>query len=62
LFRATSLEKNEKREIDPTLGWGKLAEGGVDIHCIKANHVALLVRPHVEILAQELRVCLDQSR
>ena len=43
------------------LGWGVLAEGGVDVHFILANHVALLVKPHVEILAQELRVCLDQS-
>ncbi len=43
------------------MGWGALTEGDVDIHFIPANHVALLVKPHVEILAQELRACLDQS-
>jgi hypothetical protein len=43
------------------LGWGALAEGGVDVHSIQANHVALLARPHIEILAQELRICLDES-
>ena len=43
------------------LGWEVLAEGGVDVHFIQANHVALLVKPHIQILAQELRICLDQN-
>ncbi len=61
LFRAGRSGSNKKGINDPTMGWGVLAEDGVDIHFIQANHVALLVRPHVEILAQELRDCLDQS-
>jgi thioesterase domain-containing protein/acyl carrier protein len=61
LFRAVPSTSSKKWTGDPTLGWGVLAEGGVDDHFILANHVALLVKPHVEILAQELRVCLDQS-
>ncbi|MCL4559494.1 MAG: thioesterase domain-containing protein, partial [Chloroflexi bacterium] len=60
LFRAIGSRSSQKRAGDPMLGWGVLAEGGVDVHFIQANHVALLVKPHVEILAQELRVCLDQ--
>lgn len=62
LFRAVGSRSSKKRAGDPMLGWGVLAEEGVDVHFIQANHVALLVKPHVEILAQELRVCLDQSR
>lgn len=61
LFRASPSGPNENRVKDPTMGWGALAEGGVDVHFIRANHVSLLVKPHVETLAQELRECLDQS-
>lgn len=60
LIRATQSGSNEKGAGDPILGWGVLAQGGVNVHVIQANHVALLVKPYVEILAQELRVCLDQ--
>jgi amino acid adenylation domain-containing protein/non-ribosomal peptide synthase protein (TIGR01720 family) len=62
LFRAVRSRSSKKRDEDPMLGWGGLAEGGVDVHSIQANHVALLVKPHIELLAQELRICLDQSR
>jgi amino acid adenylation domain-containing protein len=62
LFRAARSGLNGKGVQNPTMGWGILAEGGVDVHCIQANHVALLVKPHVETLARELRICLDQSR
>ena len=59
LFRAARSGSNKKGADEPTMGWGVLANGGVDVHFIEANHVALLVRPHVEILAKELRECLD---
>lgn len=62
LFRAVRSGSSKKKGEDPMLGWGGLAEGGVDVHSIQANHVALLVKPHIEILAQELRICLDQNR
>ena len=60
LFRAVRPDRTEQRGRDHTMGWGGIAEGGVDVHSIQANHVALLAKPHVEILAQELRACLDQ--
>lgn len=60
LFRAERSGLNDKRGKDPSIGWGVIAEGGVDVHFIHANHVALLVKPHVEFLAQELIGCLDQ--
>jgi thioesterase domain-containing protein len=62
LFCAARSEPNEKDAKDPTMGWGVLAEGGVEVHFIQANHVGLLVKPHVEILSQELKIVLDQSR
>jgi amino acid adenylation domain-containing protein/non-ribosomal peptide synthase protein (TIGR01720 family) len=62
LLRATPAKQREQQDRDPTVGWGKLAESGVEIHPIQANHVALLVKPYVEVLAQELRACLDRVR
>jgi thioesterase domain-containing protein len=60
LFRATQSEPNKKGDKDPTMGWGLLAKGGVNVHLIRANHVALLVKPYIEILAQGLKNSLDQ--
>jgi thioesterase domain-containing protein len=61
LIRALTSDQDESSGRDPTLGWGMLAEGGVEIHNIRANHVALLARPYVKTLAQELRSYLDRS-
>jgi len=61
LFRAVPAERHEHQAGDPAMGWEKLAESEVEIYPIQANHVALLVKPYVEVLAQELRACLDRG-
>lgn len=38
---------------DPTLGWQQLASS-VEVHTVPGNHITMLDRPHVEILAQKL--------
>jgi amino acid adenylation domain-containing protein/non-ribosomal peptide synthase protein (TIGR01720 family) len=60
LFRAVPPQQSD-RAGDPRMGWGELAQRGVEVHTIQANHVALLVKPYVEVLARELKACLDQS-
>lgn len=52
---------NEAPFQDPTLGWGKVAQGGVDIHLVQGNHLSIVSKPHVEILAKQLRNCLEQA-
>jgi len=47
---------------DPTLGWSEWAAGGVDVHVVPGNHATMVYKPHVEVLAETLRVCLDQAR
>ena len=44
---------------DPTLGWSKWAAGGVDVHVVPGNHATMVYKPHVEVLAEKLRACLD---
>jgi amino acid adenylation domain-containing protein len=43
-------------------GWGKLAAGGVEIRVVPGHHLTMLREPHVKILAEELRVCLDKAQ
>jgi thioesterase domain-containing protein len=40
-------------------GWNAHAEGGVEIYAINANHVGLFIKPHIEVLAQEMQAILD---
>jgi amino acid adenylation domain-containing protein len=47
---------------DPTLGWAEWAGGGVDVHVVPGNHATMVYKPHVEVLAETLRACLDQVR
>jgi thioesterase domain-containing protein len=46
-----------KRE-DPTLGWGSLAEGGLEIHDVPTGHMSMLFAPNVETFAEMLKEVL----
>jgi amino acid adenylation domain-containing protein len=46
---------------DPTLGWSEWAAGGADVHVVPGNHATMVYQPHVEVLADKLRACLDQA-
>jgi thioesterase domain-containing protein len=47
---------------NPERVWGRLAAGGVEIRVVPGNHLTTLREPHVRILAEELRVCLDKAQ
>ena len=46
---------------DPTLGWSDWAEG-VEVDIVPGNHATMVYKPHVEVLAEKLRVCLERVR
>src|SRR5438445_2444379 len=46
---------------DPTFGWSEWASGGVEVHVVPGNHANLIYKPHVEVLAEKLTVCLNQA-
>ncbi len=56
----TSMERENPREIDPLKGWGTLATEGVDLHAVPGNHFTMLREPHVQILGEQLRQCIEQ--
>jgi thioesterase domain-containing protein/acyl carrier protein len=47
---------------DPQLGWGGLAAGGIEVHEIPGSHLEITNEPHVRVLAQKLRSCLDRAQ
>ena len=55
-FRAEDSEHEENNEID--LGWGKLADGGVEIFTVPGDHLTMIHLPHVKTLAETMRRCL----
>jgi thioesterase domain-containing protein len=53
----------ERRRIfeDPTLGWGAVAAGGVEVHSVPGSHQTIVEAPHVETLAEVLGMCIARA-
>ena len=47
---------------DPRLGWRKLAGGGLNVIEVSGNHLSMMTEPHVMVLAQRLKECLDATQ
>ncbi len=56
LFRTSVLGFHH---VDPEMGWGRCARGGVSIQRVSGHHEDMLYEPHVESLAKALQGCLD---
>ena len=56
VFRARRQPRQRIRDV--SLGWGRLALGGVDVYYIPGGHTSVLKEPYVEGLANELKKCL----
>ncbi len=59
LFR--SGEKLSMNHQDPTLGWRELTAQKVEVIKVPGNHLTMLRKPCVEVLAQQLKHCLDRE-
>lgn len=60
----TVFRTNEPASIahqDPTLGWNQLALGEVKIQSIPGNHLSALRKPHVQVLAEQLKAYIDKA-
>ena len=47
---------------DPTLGWGAVAQGGVEVHTIDCDHVHMVREPNVAELVQQLKRAIDSAQ
>ncbi|MBC1218436.1 amino acid adenylation domain-containing protein [Nostoc sp. UCD121] len=60
LFR-TNVQSSIAKE-DPSMGWDQLTVGGTEIHYIPGNHLTMLRKPHIQILAAQLRACIEKAQ
>ncbi|MBD1808186.1 amino acid adenylation domain-containing protein [Microcoleus sp. FACHB-SPT15] len=47
---------------DSTLGWSQLAKGKVEVHQVPGNHLTMLKKPHVQVLAEQLKICINKAQ
>jgi thioesterase domain-containing protein len=47
--------------VDPLLGWGAIATQGVESYEIPGEHTTILREPHVKLLGEKLKLCLDKA-
>jgi aspartate racemase len=58
LFLATDLTA----DYDLRDGWRELVDGRIEAHEITGNHINIIKEPHVRVLAEKLRGCLDRAQ
>jgi amino acid adenylation domain-containing protein len=57
----TSIQSSTADQ-DTTLGWSQLAGGKLKVHWVPGNHLTMLKRPHVQVLAEQLRICIEKAK
>ncbi|MEH2430772.1 MAG: amino acid adenylation domain-containing protein [Nostoc sp.] len=60
LFR-TKVQSSIAKE-DPSMGWDQLIVEGTEIHHIPGNHLTMLRKPHIQVLAAQLRACIEKAQ
>jgi amino acid adenylation domain-containing protein len=45
---------------DPAWGWGRLSTEPVEVFRVPGNHTTMLTEPHVPVLAEKLKECLEK--
>ena len=70
LFRSSGTRVNPEDDIgddqlseilrDVALGWGQFSEEPVEVHVVPGGHITMLDEPHVQVLAERLKACLNQ--
>ena len=58
-----TLFRNGKENETPEhqLKWAQLAQGGLEVHVVPGDHKTILLEPHVNVLAERLRACIEAA-
>jgi aspartate racemase len=59
LFRASSGGASSR--CTPHGGWGDVALGGVEVYDTPGDHMTMFKEPHIQVLAEKLRACIDEA-
>ncbi len=55
------LFRTREEGEEPALGWDKVAEGGVEVHMVRGNHLNLFQGEHVDEVAAEFKDVLEKT-
>lgn len=58
----TVFPASEQFRDDPAMGWDKVSSEPVEIYSVPGDHNTMLAEPHVRVLAEKLRACLDKAQ
>ena len=58
----TLLASAQGRQVEPTLGWGALADGALVLHPLPGDHYTVLQSPHLQRLVELLESSLNTAR
>jgi amino acid adenylation domain-containing protein len=54
-------ESSRKILQDLAWGWNEFSAEPVDVHFLPGNHTTMMFQPHVQILAERLKACIEQA-
>ncbi|MGA9119669.1 MAG: amino acid adenylation domain-containing protein [Bacteroidota bacterium] len=57
-----AIESESGMDLEPDMGWGSLALGGVGIEEVPGDHLSMMQNPHVRVLAQHLTKIMGDAR
>jgi amino acid adenylation domain-containing protein len=46
---------------DSAWGWGQFSAQKVDIHFVPGDHITMMAQPHIQTVAEQLRICIEQA-
>ncbi len=55
------FESPEFQTDDPFLGWGKFSHQPIQVIEVPGDHFSMFVEPHIQELARQLRICIDNA-
>jgi amino acid adenylation domain-containing protein len=59
LFKAAEVLDQRFSATDPSLGWERVSPGNLQIHTTAGNHYSMVEQPHVQVLADQLQICIE---
>jgi thioesterase domain-containing protein len=69
LFRSTETDNKVFQNMydhpsfaDPAMGWGPLSPEPIEIYRVPGDHGQIVTEPHVRILAQHMRACMEKRK
>ncbi len=62
-FFSEQFSRNKSRRFRPEVpgGWQQLAGGGLEIHIVPGGHLTMLAEPHVRVMAEKLKACMNRA-